>query len=62
MPAVLVAGFAQEILVQSLYGDAFTRSILSLAVLLPSLSVKMFGNLVYQFAQAVGQEKRLPKL
>lgn len=60
IPAILSAGFLQTILVKSLYGEAFLAAVQSLAILLPSLSVKIYGNIADQFFQATGREKKLP--
>ena len=62
LPVVLGAGFLQKLLVQIIYGNEFTPSIDSLAILLPSLGISMFGNLAYRFLQATGKEKSLPPL
>jgi O-antigen/teichoic acid export membrane protein len=62
LPAVVIAGFLQQILLPLIYGPEFTKSVYSLAVLLPSLGISMFGNLSQRFLQATGQEKRLPNI
>ena len=62
MPTLIVSGFLQPILVNIIYGDAFVPAVKSLAILLPSLSVKMFGTLVQYILQATGREKKLPSL
>ena len=62
LPSLVAAGLLQAKLVQVIYGDAFARSVLPLAILLPSLSVKMFGTLAEQFLQTTGREKYLPPL
>jgi O-antigen/teichoic acid export membrane protein len=58
----VIAGFLQQILLPLIYGPEFTKSVYSLAVLLPSLGISMFGNLSQRFLQATGQEKRLPNI
>ncbi|MBE9042421.1 flippase [Oscillatoriales cyanobacterium LEGE 11467] len=62
LPVCLGAGFLQRTLVHLIFGDAFLPSIPSLAILIPSLGISMFGNLAYRFLQATGQEKSLPPL
>lgn len=62
LPILLGAEFFQTTLVKILYGEAFTPAIASLAILLPSLGVKMFGTLITSFLQATQQEKHLPPL
>jgi O-antigen/teichoic acid export membrane protein len=60
LPMVLIAGFIQEFLISRLYGDAFSRSMISLSILLPSLSIKIFSHFANQFTQAVKHEKLVP--
>lgn len=62
LPVLLGAEFFQTILVTTLYSEAFTPTIAFLAILLPSLGVKMFGTLIMSFLQATQQEKYLPSL
>ena len=62
LPAVIMAGFLQQILLPLIYGPEFQRSVYSLAILLPSLGISMFGNLAQRFLQATGQEKTLPNI
>jgi len=62
LPVIVVAGFTQTILVQVIYGEAFAPAVKPLAILLPSLSFKMFGTLVQKLLQATGREKQLPTL
>lgn len=62
LPVLVGACFGQQFLVEMLYGVSFSPAIPILAILLPSLSVKMFGNLVEQLLQATGREKYLPPL
>lgn len=62
LPAVIIAGFLQQILLPLIYGPEFQRSVYSLAILLPSLGISMFGNLAQRFLQATGQEKTLPNI
>ncbi|MEA5543195.1 flippase [Limnoraphis robusta Tam1] len=60
IPAIVVAGLIQTHLINILYGDEFSQSVKSLSILLPSLAIKMFGNIADQFLQATGHEKKLP--
>ncbi|MEQ9233012.1 flippase [Coleofasciculus sp. E2-BRE-01] len=62
LPVIVVAGFTQTMLVQIIYGEAFAPAVKPLAILLPSLSFKMFGTLVQKLLQATGREKQLPTL
>ncbi|MEO1300375.1 MAG: flippase [Cyanobacteria bacterium J06636_16] len=62
LPALCIAGFLQPFLIQMLYGEAFTPALKPLAILLPSLGVKMFATMATQFLQASGREKCLPSL
>jgi O-antigen/teichoic acid export membrane protein len=62
IPAIVIAGFIQTHLINILYGEQFNQSVKSLSVLLPSLGIKMFGNIADQFLQATGREKKLPKI
>ena len=62
LPVIVVAGFTQTLVVQIIYGEAFAASVKPLAILLPSLSFKMFGTLVHKLLQATGREKQLPPL
>lgn len=62
IPAIVIAGFIQTHLINILYGDEFSRSVKSLSILLPSLGIKMFGNVADQFLQATGREKKLPRI
>lgn len=62
LPALVAAGLLQTTLVKVIYGDAFAPSVKSLAILLPSLSVRMFATLVENFLQTTGREKYLPPL
>ncbi|MBE9126144.1 MULTISPECIES: flippase [unclassified Coleofasciculus] len=62
LPTIVVAGLFQSTLVNVIYGEAFAPSVKPLAILLPSLSVKMFGTLVQKLLQATGREKQLPTL
>ena len=62
LPALVAAALLQTTLVKVIYGDAFARSVQPLAILLPSISVKMFGTLAQEFLQATGREKYLPPL
>ncbi len=60
LPAILVAGFIQSFLVKVLYGEAFYPAVVPLAILIPSLSIKMFGSLSEDFLIATTNEKKLP--
>ncbi|NET29230.1 flippase [Okeania sp. SIO1I7] len=62
LPTIIVAGFCQTIIIDIIYGEAFDPAIRSLAILLPSLSIKMFGTLVETFLQTTRREKSLLKL
>ena len=62
IPSIVVAGLIQTHLVNILYGDEFSQSVKSLSILLPSLGIKMFGNVADQFLQATGREKKLPRI
>jgi O-antigen/teichoic acid export membrane protein len=62
LPAVIIAICLKSIIITKLYGTEYTASISALAILLPSVSISMFGNLSHRFLQATGQEKSLPKL
>jgi O-antigen/teichoic acid export membrane protein len=61
-PAILMAGFAQKILINLLYGDRYSASVDSLAILIPSISINMFATLAERLLQATGREKSLPPL
>ncbi|ERT04811.1 polysaccharide biosynthesis family protein [Lyngbya aestuarii BL J] len=62
IPSIVVAGLIQTHLVNILYGEEFSQSVKSLSILLPSLGIKMFGNVADQFLQATGREKKLPRI
>lgn len=62
LPAIIVAICLKSIIINKLYGSEYAPSIPALAILLPSISISMFGNLSQRFLQATGQEKSLPKL
>ena len=62
LPFITVAGFSQTLLVNTTYGQAFLPSIDSLAILLSSLSMKMFASLVLYLLQATRREKALPPI
>jgi O-antigen/teichoic acid export membrane protein len=62
LPAIIVAICLKSIIITKLYGSEYSASISALAILLPSVSISMFGNLSQRFLQATGQEKSLPKL
>ncbi|NES04533.1 MAG: hypothetical protein F6K22_17880 [Okeania sp. SIO2F4] len=57
-----MAGFCQSIIVTIIHRKTFSPAISSLAMLLPSLSIKMFGTLVETFLQTTRREKYLLKL
>lgn len=62
LPVLLGAELFQTSIIQMLYGEAFTGAIAPLAILLPSLAVKMFGTLIISLLQATKQENYLPPL
>ena len=62
LPFIATAGFCQTTLVNMIYGQAFSPAVNSLAILLPSLGIKMFATLIEYFLQATGREKSLPPL
>ncbi|NRB09655.1 MAG: flippase [Richelia sp.] len=62
LPTIVAAGFCQSIIINMIYGDKFYPAIASLAILIPSLGIKMFGTLVETFLQTTNREKYLPKL
>ncbi|MDJ0795277.1 MAG: flippase [Calothrix sp. MO_167.B12] len=62
LPILAIAAFYQTNLVTTIYGQAFSPAVNSLAILLPSLSIKMFATLMEYFLQATGREKSLPPL
>ncbi|MEL7034580.1 MAG: flippase [Cyanobacteria bacterium J06592_8] len=62
IPAIVVAGLIQTNLINILYGEEFFKSVISLAILLPSLGIKMFGKIAGEFLQATGREKKLPRI
>ncbi|MGB3404268.1 MAG: flippase [Microcoleaceae cyanobacterium] len=62
LPAIIVSICLKSLIITKLYGSEYTASIPALAILLPSISISMLGNLSQRFLQATGQEKSLPKL
>ncbi|MEM9809138.1 MAG: flippase, partial [Cyanobacteria bacterium P01_D01_bin.56] len=62
LPVITLAGFAQTLLIQLTYGQSFLTSVNSLAILLPSLAIKMFGSLVLIILQAIRKERFLPSI
>ncbi len=62
LPAIIVAICLKSFIIDKLYGQEYTPSVSALAILLPSISISMFGNLSQRFLQATGQEKSLPRL
>lgn len=62
LPVITIAGLSQTFLVQLTYGEGFLPSIDSLAILLPSLGMKMFASLVLFLLQATRRERFLPPI
>ncbi|ASC73188.1 flippase [Halomicronema hongdechloris C2206] len=62
LPLLIVSGFGQQIIINTLYGKDYYLAGASLAILLPSLGIKMFGTLVEYFLQATQREHLLPML
>ncbi|MGC1308909.1 MAG: flippase [Phormidesmis sp.] len=62
LPFITIAGFSQTLLIKLSYGEAFLPAIGSLAILLPSLSMKMFASLVSKLFQATRRENLLPSV
>lgn len=62
LPVITLAGFAQTLLIKLTYGQSFLTSVDSLAILLPSLGIKMFGSLVLIILQAIRKERFLPSI
>jgi|GEM_PF-811710 O-antigen/teichoic acid export membrane protein len=62
LPAIILSICLKSIIITKLYGSEYVASVSALAILLPSISISMFGNLSHRFLQATGQEKSLPKL
>lgn len=62
LPVITIAGLGQTFLVQLTYGQGFLSSIDSLAILLPSLAMKMFASLVLFLLQATRRERFLPPI
>ncbi|NES88781.1 MULTISPECIES: oligosaccharide flippase family protein [Okeania] len=62
LPPIVIAGFFQSYLVELLYGQEYSYSVQSLGILIPNISVHMFGLLVQQFFLATQREKYLPPL
>lgn len=59
LPSIVIAGYAQPAMMPMIYGPAYLPSIILMAVLLPSLSVKMFSTLSEEYLLATGHEKKL---
>lgn len=62
LPILVAAGILETTLVKIIYGEAFIPAAKPLAILLPSLGIKMFGSLAEHFLQTTGREKYLPPL
>lgn len=62
LPILIIAGFLASVLVKVLYGESFEPAVYALTILIPSLGIKLFGNLAQQFLEATGREKFLPPL
>ena len=62
LPVITVAGLGQTFLVQLTYGQGFLPTVDSLAILLPSLGMKMFASLVLFLLQATRRERFLPPI
>jgi O-antigen/teichoic acid export membrane protein len=62
LPIVLVAGVLQSPLVIGIYGQAYAPSVQSLSVLLPSITVIIFGELARYVIVAAKQDRYLPPL
>lgn len=62
VPVILVAGFLQTTLVQALYGNDYSSSVLSLGILLPNIIIVSFGQLAEQILIATEEEKRIPPI
>ncbi len=60
LPFIVIAGFAQTLLVTLTYGSSYLPAVSSLALLLPSLGMKMFASLGSYVFQATRREKLLP--
>jgi O-antigen/teichoic acid export membrane protein len=57
LPALVIGGMIQKLLLGILYGDEFLGSVRFLSILLPSLSLRIFGSIAYGFLQATRREK-----
>ena len=62
LPVVFVAGWLQVPLVNIIYGEDYAPSLQSLAILLPSISVIIFGELARYVIIAAKQDRYLPVL
>ncbi|NEQ76178.1 MAG: flippase [Okeania sp. SIO2C9] len=62
LPSIVIAGFFQSYLVELLYGNEYSYSAQSLGILIPNISIDMFGMLVLQLFLATKREKYLPPL
>lgn len=60
LPVIIVAGFLINPMVEGLYGKSFVPAVDALAILIPSLGIKLFGSLSQYFLEATGREKALP--
>ncbi len=59
LPALIIAGYAQPAMIRLIYGTAYLPAIILMAVLLPSLSVKLFSYFSEEFLLATGREKKV---
>ncbi len=62
LPVLIGVGLFVSGLISLLYGDSFLPAAQALAILLPSLGIKLFGNLAQNFLSSTGREKLLPPL
>jgi len=60
LPFIVIAGFAQTLLITLTYGNSYLPAVSALALLLPSLGMKMFASLGSYVFQATRREKLLP--
>jgi len=60
LPFVVIAGFAQTLLITYTYGARYLPAVSALSLLLPSLAMKMFASLGSYVFQATRREKLLP--
>ncbi|EKV03208.1 membrane protein involved in the export of O-antigen and teichoic acid [Leptolyngbya sp. PCC 7375] len=62
LPVLIGISLFVSVLISLLYGDSFLPAAEALSILLPSLGIKLFGNLAQNFLSATGREKQLPPL